>query len=721
MAIGALALSVVAGPRLLRAQTAQTARTAEAQLKAAEHQEQVDGDLTGAIAAYKKIAQGSDRAIAATALLRLAECYEKLGDAEATKVYEQLVRDFGTQPEAAEARTRLATLQGSSAPSGGMVSRQVWSGPKADTSGTISPDGRYISYVDWNTGGIALHDLRTGKDSDLESDHPAAGTGYQEFANESAISKDGQLVAYTWWSSQDLRFELRLANTTGDPHPRRLYDNPGVDWIAPYDWSPDGKSVVVELNRTDGTGQIGFVSVPDGSLRVLRSVDSRGGTGRIFFSPDGKYLGYDLAVSDTGRERDVRVLTADGTREVRVVAHPSLNFMMGWSPDGTWLLFASDRTGLMALWGLPFADGKPLGAPELIRSDIGWPESMGMTQSGGFYYGTTSRQSEGLNIQIASYDAGTGRISGAQDVVPQDQRESNSQPSWSPDGNYLAYLSQRGRLGSSSAQQGLRNISLVIRSADAGRLVRQVALNLSEGVRLLCWTPDGHALLVEGYGLNQRLRGTFRIDAQTGDVSPIAPNLSGRSAPDGKSLYIRRTLSGASGFALIQRDLTSGIEKELIRRTSLDRNLTVSPDGQYIATTSVTSANLATMLVVPTAGGEPREMMPVTKGQAPFLFSGWAADSRSLLARRRLAGAQSDEVWRVPLTGDEPRKLDGMVDSHFADLAVHPDGRRIAYTVMDRPATALGFVSWLPAGLDHPDLAEVWVLEHFLPAAKGKR
>ena len=30
------------------------------------------------------------------ALLRMAECYQKLGDAEATKVYEQIVRDFNT-------------------------------------------------------------------------------------------------------------------------------------------------------------------------------------------------------------------------------------------------------------------------------------------------------------------------------------------------------------------------------------------------------------------------------------------------------------------------------------------------------------------------------------------------------------------------------------------------------------------------------------------------
>src|SRR5258707_396050 len=52
---------------------------------------------------------------------------------------------------------------------------------------------------------------------------------------------------------------------------------------------------------------IGLVSAQDGSLRLLKSLDWHG-AGRMFFSPDGKYLGYDRPESDTSRERDVFVL-----------------------------------------------------------------------------------------------------------------------------------------------------------------------------------------------------------------------------------------------------------------------------------------------------------------------------------------------------------------------------------------------------------------------------
>src|SRR5262245_4324661 len=68
--------------------------SAEVQLQAAIHAEMVDGKFKEAIEQYRKLVQTNDRAIAAKALLRMAECYQKLGDKESRKIYEQLLRDF---------------------------------------------------------------------------------------------------------------------------------------------------------------------------------------------------------------------------------------------------------------------------------------------------------------------------------------------------------------------------------------------------------------------------------------------------------------------------------------------------------------------------------------------------------------------------------------------------------------------------------------------------
>ena len=121
------------------------------------------------------------------------------------------------------------------------------------------------------------------------------------------------------------------------------------------------------------------------------------------------------------------------------------------------------------------------------------------------------------------------------------------------------------------------------------------------------------------------------------------------------------------------------------------------------------------MLVIPTAGGEPREMMRVATevepGELTHYDKGqgiggvtWMPDSRSFLTRKRLN--QSDELWRVPVDGGIPSKLDGIIDRNISLPSVHPDGRQIAYAVSETGPRQPG---------------EVWVLENFLPATNAKK
>ena len=56
--------------------------------------------LKGAIEQYRQIAQTGDRTVAVRALIRLAECHQKLGDAEARNIYERIVREFADQKDA---------------------------------------------------------------------------------------------------------------------------------------------------------------------------------------------------------------------------------------------------------------------------------------------------------------------------------------------------------------------------------------------------------------------------------------------------------------------------------------------------------------------------------------------------------------------------------------------------------------------------------------------
>ena len=690
---------------------AQTTRTAEVELKAAQHKAEVEGDLNGAIKAYGAIVvkyMKNDRGEAAMALVRMADCYQKMGDVEARKIYEQVVREYVDQKEAvAEARARLGGT--------GQPQRQsntmIWSGPRAD--GAASYDGRYISFTDWDTGDLAVHDIASGQDRYLTHFDNPKNDPFKRWADGAIISRDGRQLAYT---SREGRNELYVANLAGDFKPRRLYGNSDVRGVFAYDWSPDDRSLSVSIQREDRTRQIGLISVPDGSLRVLKSVDWRG-AGRIYFSPDGKYVGYDLAQSEGSPERDVFVMSVDGSREIHAVEHPSNDLMMGWSPDGKWLLFVSDRSGSMDLWGQALSDGKPLGAPERLRASIPVAQQinpLGITHSGALYYGIARSQPR-TKLQLADFDFDTGKLSNVTTIAG-DYLESSALGIWSPDGRQMVYKALRG------PTQRPTHEAVLIRTMETGQ-TRELRPKLSYFGPMV-WSPDGRSFLTLGGDLKGRA-GVFQVDPETGNARPLLLDRpEERSwypmwAQDGQSFYFKRDYRKTKDSAYVQVDLATGGEKELLRRPWPISQAYPSPDGRYLATQALDEAtNSRTLVLVPTGGGEVRELMRCPSEVQPadladlkkgvwLSWSIWAPDSRSLIVFK-MRGSDVLETRRVPIDGGEPRKIDDMlkVTTSVARPSRSPDGRRIAFTVQEQ------------APQRDP---EVWVLENFLPTFGAKK
>src|SRR5580765_1708783 len=102
------ALAVAVAASAIAAAHAQGAQDVERLLKTAMNTELVDGNLKAAIGQYNKVVQSGNRPLAAQALLHMAECYEKLGDAQARTIYERLVKEYPEQKGAvAAARLHL--------------------------------------------------------------------------------------------------------------------------------------------------------------------------------------------------------------------------------------------------------------------------------------------------------------------------------------------------------------------------------------------------------------------------------------------------------------------------------------------------------------------------------------------------------------------------------------------------------------------------------------
>jgi Tol biopolymer transport system component len=687
-----LAVTVLtAGLQITSAQ--QTAAHAEKLLASAQHKATIEGDLKGAIEDYKKIVAGagSDRALAARALIEMAQCHQKLGDAEARLIYQRIVRDYADQIDAVKsARARLGGAEPPVAAARG--DRAVWTGRHVDLFGTISPDGHFLSYVDWfGMNNVMVRDLVAGTSRALT---PNATFGQFGYGSWSAISRDGEQLAYEW-QRLDRVHEVRVASlrASGVPPARtiRTFDNASV---RPFDWSPDGKLLAVLVEELGGgSSQIGIVSVQDGALRTLKSIDWRG-VNKIVFSPDGRFIAYDLIADPPDRTR-IHVMAVDASRDTVVVDDVSTNNVLAWSPDG-YLVFSSDRSGQRAVWVLRVGDGGAKDTPQLVKDHIGSTWSLGLTTTGTLYVWQPASASY---VRVAPVDSQSGKLLESGEGSFNQFVESRGRPSWSGDGKHLVFISC-GPIGGGPC--GLFMLS------DQAAVARQIPHTL----RYLAFprsSPNGQSIVSNGTDLKGR-QGIFLIDARTGATTLVtafdrtARPRNPEWSPDGRS--IRYQENRGRDVALLEMEIGADQPKEIFRTLSANTSpIRVSPDGHlagFIRDDAATKSS--TFVTVPMSGGAERVLFSAAGANAlNWIHWQWTPDSQGVFVQKGDGAELPIEIWRVPVTG-QARKLDVDARRWGAGFAVHPDGRQIAFAAY---AGAPG--------------AEVWALENFLPARSTKR
>ncbi len=350
------------------------------------------------------------------------------------------------------------------------------------------------------------------------------------------------------------------------------------------------------------------------------------------------------------------------------------------------------------MWAQPWSDGHAQSSPELLKPDVGPSYSLGIAASGALY---VHKRTSTRDIAIAPIDLEAGRLLGAPVSFTQGFVEGASNPTWSPDGQHLAYPVE------------CNNGCLAIRSVATGH-VRRLAGALTEA-RVAHWVPDGRSLLMQSRDVKGRA-GIFQVDVQSGDARPVisSDRLSVfAQSPDGNKVYFNR------GGTFFERDLASEAERTVNGDTG-EVFGALSPDGEYIAVARANRAsNTASLLLVPTAGGQPRELLRLTHPEALFRPSsgGWTSGSSALIIQKYTGSRW--ELWLVPVTTGPPRKLDidpelwraGISNSNNATplvlqgdtgFSLSPDGRSIAL-VMGKTT------------------AEVWALENVLAAQSAKR
>ena len=651
---------------------------------AAVHQQEAEGNFKEAIRLYEAVLKsyGPDRKLAAVALMRMAECYRKLGSAEARKALERLVRDFADQKDtAAEARLRLAAMSGGGQPG----QRLVWSGPKVYSGEiSLSPDGRFACFPDWDSGNLGLHDLASGADR-LLTKSGNWKRGEQAFAEECAVSRDGKQVAYSWYEEKLDTYQLYVVNVTGDPMPLRLYETTAFEYLEPLDWSPDGRWIIVWLRamrpRDKTSKRIGLVSTQDGSLRVLKSGPENEGLYGGRFSPDGKHILYT-------RQKRGYVLSVDRKSEVPLLSGPSSVEAPVWTPDGLRVVFGSDRSGSTGLWSVRVAEGKPLGEPGQLKADFRNAHAIGFTRDGSLFYDVTLRQSD---IYVAGLEAASGKLTSEPERVNQRSiGNSEGRVAWLPDGKSLSFFNNRS---------GMRPLVVHTLATGEERDVPGVAGYPG-------WFLDGSLMSRQNSGGTVTFR---RVNTRTGETQatwtvPALP--SGASgvgfSPDLITWYFQKRddaapCEGANcTHVMLARDLETGRDREIFRITAVNLgSVSVSHDGRSLAFRVGTGAGYVVM-VAPTAGGPPRELGRLPDDHVFITATAWTPDGGHVLALR--FPNSRGEVWSIPAGGGLPEK--STLGMGVSSPAVSPAGTQVAFVGTNT-------------------LGEVWVMTGLFPDAKS--
>ena len=429
----------------------------------------------------------------------------------------------------------------------------------------LSPDGKILAAMVRESSGLYRLAFSTppGAAPRFYSQEPVASLRSIGAGSYLQFTRDGKYLGlYTDSGGHTEFWKIPLDGAT----PQEQLHGGGTAAIGPFEWLTDGRGVIW-----------GAAGAGDGHLRTF---DFRSGSGRPVtggalrdefptLSPNGRQLGYSTGTSSY----DLVEISLDGPEARTVMATSRLNVSPSWAPDGVHFAFATDRSGDYEVWLRNRQDRSerriagqgdfPGGARELLECSIS-PDGSRIAYR---------RETAGaIEIWISP-------ISGEPPVALWEDPQHAPQrgPSWSPDGNWIAYNSTRdGKNAILKARVGANTRPELVVYTTSVRPVRWsppgdwIAFTDTSGLRLVSpdgkadrilsrrewqtfgWSLDGKSLYGIASAENRRLM-LGRVEIATGqetriaDLGPLPPamelgNFRGELAyrgfslqPDGKS------------------------------------------------------------------------------------------------------------------------------------------------------------------------------------------
>ncbi|HEX6301493.1 MAG TPA: hypothetical protein VF148_13595 [Acidimicrobiia bacterium] len=156
-----------------------------------------------------------------------------------------------------------------------------------------------------------------------------------------SLSPDGNHVTF---ASGESEASLDLYVVSVDRSERRKIWN-GETIQSSVDWSPDGSTLVFDqYSEHDGVIEdpVQVYRMPSDGSSVPSQLTNGQANGKPKWGSDGRILFLSLRDAE---EQEIYSMNPDGSNQVNLTNHPARDVLAELSPDGTTIVFASDRAG----------------------------------------------------------------------------------------------------------------------------------------------------------------------------------------------------------------------------------------------------------------------------------------------------------------------------------------------------------------------------------------
>jgi Tol biopolymer transport system component len=432
--------------------------------------------------------------------------------------------------------------------------------------------------------------------------------------------------------------------------------------------SPDGRSIAVDASwagprriwLVDAHGRNPVQVTSDTSEAVLHL--------RPRWSPDsGKIVFQNVERT----QFNARVVDVASRRLVWITQDVVLNVLPSWSPNGRFVYFSSYRGGGINAWRMPVdAGGTPNGPLGQVTSGAGQDLESAPAPDGRRMAFTTMSQNADLWRLPVSSD--TGHATGEPEKVVASSRE-DSRGSWSPDGRFIAFNSDRA---------GTMNIWVHDLETKASRRLTEGA----GGDYQPSWSPDGRRLVF--FSSREGRPGLYLVDVEGGAMTSLssgdAIDVNPFFSPDGRHIAFQSDRDGRLEVWVMEASGNGA--RQLTRQGVMGHFLRWTPDGHIVFRSA--SSEKPGLWRVAMNGGEP-ESLPKVMGGSHLSLSPDATRIMDVVEHRTL--------WTSPLDGSPPERVFEFSDPDVRiDYPVwSPDGR---YVLFDRLRPQGGDI-WILEGL----------------------